>query len=190
MDLDCVEGMSLAFGNDFAGMILGIILFSIGYIFYFKKKNYSIYKLCLLLVLFIYLTMVIGVTLTPFPINLAEIKFMQLTYQNFNCYNLIPFKGIVYLLDQFVLNIIMFIPFGILYPLYNEKVNFKYALLSSFIFTFSIEILQLVLSVIFQAPAWFFDINDILANVLGGFIGYVILKILIKPMISKIKKKL
>ncbi len=182
MDLDYGEGMSILFGNDLSGIILGIILFFIGYIFYFRKKKYSNYKLCLLLVLFIYMTMVIGVTLTPFPINSSEIKFMQEFYKGFDYYNLVLFKNVLYLFDQFILNIILFIPFGILYPLYKEKINFKFTLLSSFIFTLIIETLQFAFSSLFQAPAWFFDINDIVANVLGGIIGFIIVNIIIKAI--------
>ena len=186
MNFDNVEGLSITFGNDVSGIILGIVFFLIGYILYFRKKQYTIYKLGVLLTLFIYITMVIGVTLTPFPLNFAEIKNLQWLHESSNYLNLIPFKEIFSYLHQCVLNVIMFIPFGILYPLYKGKINIKYAIVSSTIFTVLIEMLQLTFSIIFQAPAWFFDINDIMANVLGGIIGYIILKAIVKPIILNV----
>ena len=57
-------------------------------------------------------------------------------------------------------NIILFLPFGILYPLRNEKVSFKRTLLVGFLLTAAIEILQPFLD-------RSFDLNDIILNVLG-----------------------
>lgn len=181
--MDYGSGISFEFGNDLGGIVIGVFLFLVGYRFYFKKKKYSIYKLGLLFLLFIYGAMVIGVTLTPIPLNMAEVKHMQLRYNESDWFNLILFKDVFVGKEQFLLNTILFIPFGILYPLYKNKIRFKYVLLSSLIFTLVIEVTQLVFSVLFQIPAWFFDINDIIANVFGGIIGYLIVKIIVKPIL-------
>ena len=110
-------GISITFGNDISGVILGILLFLIAYLFYYRKKQYSFYQLLLLILSYIYITMVIGVTMTPIPLNMTELKYMQNLYSGFDYYNLDLLRDIVYMGDQFLLNIVLFVPFGILFPL-------------------------------------------------------------------------
>ena len=45
-------------------------------ILHFRKKKYSLFKLFILLLLCIYIAMVIGVTLTPFPLKEKILKFV------------------------------------------------------------------------------------------------------------------
>lgn len=61
-------------------------------------------------------------------------------------------------------NIIIFLPFGILYPLCNEKISYKKTLLIGFLMTALIEILQ----PFFDRS---FDLNDIILNTIGVFIS-------------------
>lgn len=190
-NMDNTFAISLKFGNDLGGLLIGVLVFLIGYIFYFRKKKYSLFKLFILLLLCIYIAMVIGVTLTPFPLNAKAAYFLGYFYQGIDFsayYNLIPFSDIINNENQFILNIILFIPFGILWPLYKDRINLRFALLSGFLFTFFIEITQLGFSCAFQMPVWYFDVNDLIANTLGAVIGYIILKILIKPVISSFLK--
>ena len=190
-NMDNTFAISLKFGNDLVGLLIGVLVFLIGYIFYFRKKKYSLFKLFILLLLCIYIAMVIGVTLTPFPLNAKAAYFLGYFYQGIDFsayYNLIPFSDIINNENQFILNIILFIPFGILWPLYKDRINLRFALLSGFLFTFFIEITQLGFSCAFQMPVWYFDVNDLIANTLGAVIGYIILKILIKPVISSFLK--
>ena len=175
-------GISITFGNDILGVILGILLFLIAYLFYYRKKQYSFYQLLLLILSYIYITMVIGVTMTPIPLNMTELKYMQNLYSGFDYYNLDLLRDIVYMGDQFLLNIVLFVPFGILFPLRRNKINYKSVLLASFLFSLGIELSQLGISVLLQTPAWFFDVDDILANVLGGMLGCFIVKMLIEPV--------
>ncbi len=183
-------GISITFGNDILGVILGILLFLIAYLFYYRKKQYSFYQLLLLILSYIYITMVIGVTMTPIPLNMTELKYMQNLYSGFDYYNLDLLRDIVYMGDQFLLNIVLFVPFGILFPLRRNKINYKSVLLASFLFSLGIELSQLGISVLLQTPAWFFDVDDILANVLGGMLGCLIVKMLIDPVISSVMKQI
>ena len=183
-------GISITFGNDILGVILGILLFSIAYLFYYRKKQYSFYQLLLLILSYIYITMVIGVTMTPIPLNMTELKYMQNLYSGFDYYNLDLLRDIVYMGDQFLLNIVLFVPFGILFPLRRNKINYKSVLLASFLFSLGIELSQLGISVLLQTPAWFFDVDDILANVLGGMLGCFIVKMLIEPVVSSVMKQI
>lgn len=61
-------------------------------------------------------------------------------------------------------NIIMFLPFGILYPLHHQKTSYKKTLIIGFLLTASIEILQ----PFFDRS---FDVNDIILNTIGTFIS-------------------
>ena len=183
-------GISITFGNDILGVILGILLFLIVYLFYYRKKQYSFYQLLLLILSYIYITMVIGVTMTPIPLNMTELKYMQNLYSGFDYYNLDLLRDIVYMGDQFLLNIVLFVPFGILFPLRRNKINYKSVLLASFLFSLGIELSQLGISVLLQTPAWFFDVDDILANVLGGMLGCFIVKMLIEPVVSSVMKQI
>ena len=134
--------------------------------------------------------MVIGVTMTPIPLNMTELKYMQNLYSGFDYYNLDLLRDIVYMGDQFLLNIVLFVPFGILFPLRRNKINYKSVLLASFLFSLGIELSQLGISVLLQTPAWFFDVDDILANVLGGMLGCFIVKMLIEPVVSSVMKQI
>ena len=183
-------GIIITFGNDILGVILGILLFLIAYLFYYRKKQYSFYQLLLLILSYIYITMVIGVTMTPIPLNMTELKYMQNLYSGFDYYNLDLLRDIVYMGDQFLLNIVLFVPFGILFPLRRNKINYKSVLLASFLFSLGIELSQLGISVLLQTPAWFFDVDDILANVLGGMLGCFIVKMLIEPVVSSVMKQI
>lgn len=183
-------GISITFGNDILGVILGILLFLIAYLFYYRKKQYSFYQLLLLILSYVYITMVIGVTMTPIPLNMTELKYMQNLYSGFDYYNLDLLRDIVYMGDQFLLNIVLFVPFGILFPLRRNKINYKSVLLASFLFSLGIELSQLGISVLLQTPAWFFDVDDILANVLGGMLGCFIVKMLIEPVVSSVMKQI
>ena len=100
--------------------------------------------------------------------------------------NLIPFYHIRYAYEQFLLNIILFVPFGILWPLYQGKIRLKTSLSSGFIFSLLIETVQLGLSCLFQVPEWYFDVNDLIANTLGAAIGYIVVKLVIVPAISAV----
>lgn len=57
-------------------------------------------------------------------------------------------------------NIMMFIPFGILLPLWKEKLTFGKTVLSGFLFSLAIELIQPIIG---RA----FDINDIILNTLA-----------------------
>lgn len=77
-------------------------------------------------------------------------------------------KGVI---EGHVLNTILFIPLGYLFPLTITKVNswYKIALLG-FLFSITIECVQYI-----SHRGWF-DANDILYNTLGALIGWMLFK--------------
>jgi len=88
--------------------------------------------------------------------------------------SLIPFQWGNGDIIGLILNVIMFIPFGILLPLLWKKgAGLKETVFISFLFSLLIEISQLFN---FRAT----DIDDLLMNTLGGLIGYIIYRICFK----------
>ena len=63
-----------------------------------------------------------------------------------------------------VLNVVLFLPFGVLYPLAKSGVNWRQTVLAGLICTACIEALQPVLG---RA----FDVNDVILNAIGVFIS-------------------
>jgi glycopeptide antibiotics resistance protein len=130
--------------------------------------------------------MVLFVTLMPFPI-----PFINGTNNLFiESINLIPFRDLRLnyggAIREIILNIIMMVPFGFLYPIIKKKGVLRVTI-STFLFSFVIEILQLM-------SAWWgglssrsFDVTDLITNTFGGLIGYIIF-IVLRPLIQRIIK--
>lgn len=77
---------------------------------------------------------------------------------------------------SFVLNVVMLAPFGALLPLVSARaVNAGRVAALSLAFSASIEAAQLLIYV-FARSGRSVDVNDLLANTLGGVLGYLLLK--------------
>jgi glycopeptide antibiotics resistance protein len=108
------------------------------------------------------------------------------TYRNIN---IIPFKTILQYLTTSINpnisrtnilgNIEAFMPMGFLLPILFKKLRkFRKVLLVVLIVTFSIEILQYI------TGTGASDVDDVILNVLGGILGYLIYGIIMKIVIS------
>ena len=101
-------------------------------------------------------------------------------------YNLVPFQEI----KRFILywdvigpvmscinlfgNVVAFIPFGALIRwVLNRKVRWYEAVFNTFLFSLGIELIQLITKV------GSFDVDDIILNTIGGFLGFVVYYILL-----------
>ena len=101
-------------------------------------------------------------------------------------YNLVPFQEI----KRFILywdvigssmscinllgNIVAFIPFGALIRwVLNRRVRWYEAILYTFMFSLGIEVIQLITRV------GSFDVDDIILNTIGGYIGFIVYYILL-----------
>ncbi|QOR35094.1 VanZ family protein [Clostridium sp. 'deep sea'] len=94
-------------------------------------------------------------------------------------YNFVPFKTLAFMVNAIfrgfdehslinvVGNIIVFVPFGLFVSLVSQKSRLLKAVVCTALFSFSIEFLQLF---VLRAT----DIDDIILNTLGGFIGYCV----------------
>lgn len=77
-------------------------------------------------------------------------------------------------LFQFIANIAMFLPFGI-YLRYYFRWSFKRTLIASFLLSLFFELTQLSgLFFIYPRPYRLADVDDLIANTLGGCLGYAI----------------
>ena len=76
---------------------------------------------------------------------------------------------------QIVLNVIMTVPFGFLYPLcrraFRKNCNLLRCLLMTVLLSLSIELLQPLINAARSA-----DVTDIITNTAGGIIGYAVYK--------------
>jgi glycopeptide antibiotics resistance protein len=132
--------------------------------------------------------MVMFVTLMPFPLpfGIGGTNNLFLSTANF-----IPFRDLILQYDgairEIVLNVIMMVPFGFLYPLLRKRGVVRTVFLT-FLFSLIIECSQLL-------TAWWggtysrtFDLTDLITNTFGGLIGYLIFNVL-RPVIHKILKE-
>ncbi len=113
--------------------------------------------------------------------------FYIVTFQdnNFGFSNYVPFKEILrhsissrLFFRNVIGNILLFMPLGWFITYYIKTNKVYYALILSIIISLSIELIQLYIGRVF-------DIDDIILNVFGGVLGYILYMIL-----YKIKSKL
>ena len=82
----------------------------------------------------------------------------------------------------FVGNIIWFVPFGVLLPALTKLNNIK-IMLSAALLSFIIEFMQ------FAFGTGISEIDDLILNILGAFIGLIIYRLILKIRIKKCKQK-
>lgn len=144
-------------------MVVFMVVYTLLRFFYLKnhRNSFSFYKefLTLISIMYIWLLFEIltmtelntasGINLVPF----SEIMRYKIGTKMFN-YSVIG-------------NIVIFIPFGYLVDSYVKPKNIMPVLLMTLITSITIEIVQLNIG-------RSFDIDDIILNVLGGLLGYLI----------------
>lgn len=194
--------------NDRLFILLGIIylfglVISIA-IKYKRQKHVNWLDEIIRFLFVIYIGMVISVTLFPFPVG-----FNSDIGNVYRSINVIPLKSIIDNISQigtaydgdvrFMIglivrnvggNILLLMPLGFLAPLLWDKYKqFEHILLLGFVFSISIEFLQLLESL---AGGWerITDIDDVICNVLGVSIGYFIYKLIFSIVADKFQIKL
>ena len=94
---------------------------------------------------------------------------------------LTPFLPMIADFKNTILNIILFIPLGIMLPFLWKKYNsFRATLIFGFCMSLAIELLQILT---YRAT----DINDLIANTVGAVLGYFVFRIIsgISPSVTK-----
>lgn len=69
-------------------------------------------------------------------------------------------------------------PMPVLIGYLSKKVNYKVLFFKSILFSFGIEIIQLIIDILLSYPSRIFDVDDIILNGIGILIGMIIFKIL------------
>lgn len=169
--------------------LVDFIVLIILYIFVFYKKWKLKGRDVLLIntLMYIYLSFVLYFTLMPIITSIPVIFNHIIFNRQYESMNLRPFIDITLrrgdFMRQVALNVIMTIPFGFLFPLARKKdTKILKVILYTFLLSLSIELLQL-----FTNGGRSSDITDIITNVAGGIIGYIIF-IIMKPITTKILK--
>lgn len=166
--------------------IIDFIVLIILYIFIFYKRWKVKGKEVLLIntTMYIYLSFVLYFTLMPIVTSIPFI--FNHPYKPMNS---VPFIDVISGRGDFIrqigLNIIMTVPFGFLLPfLKKENAKLLKVVFYTFLLSLGIEILQPLLNG-FRSS----DITDLITNVLGGIIGYI-LYLIVKPLATKILEEI
>lgn len=174
-----------------------IVLLICTYLIY--RKNNKKFTFLFYSIIIFYILILIKITILPIRIYNSTMIYEYGKYITINEYiQLIPFNTILDSIKegvwiiQIIGNMVLFIPAGfIFYTIqikYNHKKYKKY--IYGLFLSLSIEILQLIINIASKVPNRVVDIDDIIVNFLGLFIGSILLKLLLKnKYILKIYKK-
>lgn len=156
--------------------IFNVVILGAVYAIFFHKRWKKLDRDASLIyhLIYIYLTLVLFVTLMPFRIPIPGITgtnnlfwksinwvpFIDLIEHNGNA-----FRGIF-------LNVVMLIPFGFLLPRIKEHTGFQIAIFG-FLFSLSIETMQLLYVWAGGIENRSFDVTDLITNTFGALVGYL-----------------
>lgn len=139
------------------------------YVFVFFKKWKSRGRNILIVntLMYIYLSLVLFVTLMPI---ITSVPFVL--NHPYEPMNLIPFIDVSLgrgdHIRQVVLNVIMTMPFGFLFPLTDHRnAKFSRTIFFCFLMSLGIELLQPLIDGVRSS-----DVTDLITNVIGGMLGY------------------
>lgn len=156
------------------GLLIALILYSIIYLKYLKRTTPQ--YILKFTIMSIYLFLVICVTILPIDFTL-DLKWHYNPSIKFTYLNLIPFIDLInhrpLALKEIILNIIMTIPFGILYKSLNKNTTLIKTIKATIYLSILIELTQLLMTC-FLLHYRICDITDLITNTLGGLIGYLI----------------
>jgi len=164
---------------------IDFIILALIYFLFFKKWNRQSKKALIInTLMYIYIVMVLFVTLMPFPI-----PFINGTNNIFlETVNLIPFKDLRLnyygAIREIILNVIMIMPFGFLYPIIKKSGILK-TVAVCFLFSLLIESTQLLSAFWGGLSSRTFDVTDLITNTFGGLLGFLFF-IILKPTIFRI----
>lgn len=137
------------------------------FVFFRKWKSKGKDVLLVNTLMYIYLSFVLYITLMPI---IAELPFIL--NHPYAPMNMVPFVDVLMgrgdFVRQVVLNVIMTVPFGFLFPLIqNGTAKFGRTVFFCFLMSLGIELLQPLING-FRAS----DVTDLITNVVGGMLGY------------------
>ena len=140
-----------------------------------KHKHFRIY--CASAFVF-YLLIVMYITIFS-----REPEERRIDMELFRSYKLLFIDKNDFYYGQIVCNILMTVPFGILFPIISEKFRSVFLIfISGFVFSLLIELAQ------YFTGRGLFEFDDLFNNTVGALVGYLILNILIRTFSGHGKK--
>lgn len=178
--------MRLELGETIVLQLLAMVVFSLVYLKR-KKRGDHRKKTWVSILLYLYVAGLISVTVQPLSVLSYRVDSYNIAYM----VNLVPFKeilkdiqdiGVAYggnvgfqvkvILKNYVGNIGIFIPYGILLALLkDQKKSFVQNLWTGFLLSLLIELSQLLYGLTGYGIRMF-DVDDLILNTLGYMIGY------------------
>ena len=154
-----IRMLSLAIDVIPSGIIAGMVIFLL------KGRAFQNASRCLIGTVFaVYLLAVFSLTGIP-SVNGLVLDVSV---------NLVPFAGIVGDIKNAALNVLLFVPLGILLPLlWREFRSFPRAALAGLLLSLGIEVLQIF-------TFRYTDVNDLLTNTAGAALGFLLAKALLR----------
>jgi glycopeptide antibiotics resistance protein len=162
----------------FAMILIGLITF----LRLKKKKSFAF--LSLFTIFCIYLYKVLDYTLFQFQSLLLMKRFMPNLMLNGasaeDSLNLIPLLTLGLAdIKTSLLNILLFIPFGLGLP-FVANFRMKKVIILAALFSLAIELAQLMTGLLAKMTFRVADINDVIFNTLGAMIGYVLFAVYVR----------
>ena len=156
-------------------IIITLIYFLVYQVYLKKKEKEYIIKFS---IMYIYLFLVLCVTILPIDFTLDP-KWKYHSSINFTYVHIKPFNDLILghygSLKQVILNIVMTVPFGFLYSSLKKNIGMGKVIISTFLLSFVIEIIQLIMTV-FLLHYRSCDVTDLITNMIGGMIGFILYK--------------
>lgn len=147
-----------------------------------KKNNYSITQILITFAFILYWICVFKVSMLP-----IEILNEDLSQYSHRYYQLIPFKTIKQVISvstwkvQILGNIAFLFPLPIFCSFFKDgKFSFVNAVKITFITSLTIETIQLMINFATKVPNKVADIDDLILNVLGGILGWLVFRLVFK----------
>jgi glycopeptide antibiotics resistance protein len=152
--------------------LINFVLLGLFYFLYFYKrwKRGPKHEFIIKTLMYVYIVMVLFVTIMPFSLPTGGINRIILGEGNFT-----PFRDLRMGYDGairgIVLNMIMMMPFGFLYPIIKKRGVIS-TIAMSLLFSLGIEGFQLLNAWWGSPTSRIFDVTDLITNTFGGFVGY------------------
>lgn len=171
--------------------IVIILIFVLFFGYKFLKGSISILYYFYWIIFGVYISGLIVYTLFPFPYQKLLIQTMIEEKLGLH-YNLIPFKSVVdaikfgYFsvgLRQIGGNVLLFIPLGFALPILFSNIKHRHVFIIGFAVSLTIETIQAVAGYFIGYNYRAFDIDDLILNTFGTFLGLIIFKLLYKFII-------
>ena len=159
-----------------------VLMFLYAFVFFRRWRSQGRDRLLVNTLMYAYLSLVLYFTMMPVVVS---IPFML--DHPYTPMNLVPFIDVSLgrgdFFRQVLLNVVMTMPFGFLFPLTQDKrARFGATVFSCFLMSLGIELLQ----PFFDRSS---DVTDLITNVTGGVLGYG-LYVLFRPVTSWVLARL